>query len=76
MQGNTSCWAGTEGTDWPESRMAILPTLQHNNLVASLLGPGRYFSDVWIGVYNHAYYDYYFSFLGYITNRLKIIELG
>ena len=59
---NNSCWAGNiQGeSDWPQSRMAILPTLQHSNMIASLLGPGRYQSDVWIGIYNHAYYDYYF----------------
>ena len=22
---------------------------------------GRYHQDIWIGIYNHAYYDYYFS---------------
>jgi len=52
--------------------MAIIPTIQHNALVASLLGPNRYGEDVYIGVYNWAYYDYTFSldnkdagFLGY-----------
>ena len=59
---NASCWNGNipGESDWPQSRMAILPTLQHSNLIASLLGPGRFQDDVWIGVYNHAYYDYYF----------------
>ena len=59
---NSSCWAGNVPgeSDWPQSRMAILPTLQHSNLIASLLGPGRYQDDVWIGIYNHANNDYYF----------------
>ena len=55
-QGNNSCNA-----DWTGARMAILPSIQHNHLLASLLGPGRYHSDIWIGVYNHAHSDYYFS---------------
>ena len=53
-------WQSIDSNNFSESRMAILPTLQHNNLLASLLGPGRYQQDIWIGVYNHAYYDYYF----------------
>ena len=59
---NSSCWAGNVPgeSDWPQSRMAILPTLRHSNLIASLLGPGRYQDDVWIGIYNHANNDYYF----------------
>ena len=43
-QGNASCVAGTGGNDqpdWPGSRMAILPSIQHNHLLASLMGPGR-----------------------------------
>ena len=63
-QGNNSCVAGSGGEgqpDWPGSRMAILPSMEHNQLLASLMGPGRYHNDIWIGIYNHAYYDYYFS---------------
>lgn len=44
MLGNSSCVAGTGGNgqpDWPGSRMAILPSIQHNHLLASLMGPGR-----------------------------------
>ena len=58
---NSTCWnANTPEADWPQARMAILPTLQHSNLIASLLGPGRFQYNPWIGIYNHAYYDYYF----------------
>ena len=65
IRGNSSCWAGTGGDDsgmpnWPQSRMAILPTIQHNYLLAALMGPGMYHDDLWIGVTNYAYYDYYF----------------
>ena len=64
-EANSSCWAGNDGDnfgpDWPESRMAILPTLQHNILAATVYSAGRHQHDLWIGVYNHAYYDYYFS---------------
>ena len=67
--GNSSCWQGTgdgiNTPDWPGSRMAILPTIQHNHLVSSLLGPGIYHDDIWIGVTNYAYYDYYFSLDNY-----------
>ena len=52
---NNSCNA-----DWDGAQMAILPTIQHNSMIASLLGPFYFGSDVWIGVYNWAYYDYYF----------------
>ena len=55
-QGNNSCSA-----DWAGARMAILPSIQHNHLLAALLGPGRYHNDIWIGVYNWAHSDYYFS---------------
>ena len=40
--------------------MAIMPTIEHNSLVASLLGPNRIGDDVWVGIFNWAYYDYTF----------------
>ena len=38
-----------------------MPTLEHNSMIASLLGPNRFGSDIWVGIYNWAYYDYTFS---------------
>ena len=35
--------------------------MYHNSLVAALLGPNFAGEFPWIGVYNFAYYDYYFS---------------
>ena len=53
---NTSC-----GTEWEGGMLAKLPTMEHNSLVAALLGPNFAGNFPWIGVYNWAYYDYYFS---------------
>ena len=46
--------------------MAIMPTREHNAMLASLLGPFYFGSDLWVGIYNWAYYDYYFRYV-YIT---------
>ena len=78
-EGNLTC-----GAEWPGAQMAILPTTEHNSILAALMGTGDIFrikvyykncmppiigpyyfgSDAWIGIYNYAYYDYYFR-IGY-----------
>ena len=40
--------------------MAMMPTREHNAMLASLMGPWYSGSDFWVGIYNWAYYDYYF----------------
>lgn len=55
-EGNSSC-----NSEWIGARMAILPSIQHNAMIAALLGPAYFGSDVWIGIYSWAYYDYYFT---------------
>ena len=42
------------------AQMALMPTRAHNSMIGSLLGPSFFGSDVWVGIYNWAYYDYYF----------------
>ena len=41
--------------------LAKVPTVEHNQLVAALLGPSFAGEFPWIGVYNWALFDYYFS---------------
>ena len=41
--------------------IAKVPTQEHNNIVAALLGPNFAGESPWIGVYNFAHYDYYFA---------------
>ena len=53
---NSTC-----NSEWSGGMLAKLPTMEHNQLVASLLGPNFAGHFTWIGVYNWAYYDYYFS---------------
>mgnify|MGYP000136662414 CR=1 FL=1 len=53
--GNASC-----NEEWQGARMALMPTAEHNAMVAGLLGPNFFGSDVWVGIYNWASYDYYF----------------
>lgn len=55
---NTTC--STDG-DWPGSSLAMLPSIEHNMLVASLLGYPYGGHNPWVGIYNYAYYDYYFA---------------
>ena len=54
-QANQSC-----NDEWSGARMAIMPTRQHNAMIASLLGPFYFGSDAWVGIYNYATYDYFF----------------
>ena len=53
---NTTC-----ASEWPGAMLAKVPTIEHNQLVAALLGPSFAGEFPWIGIYNWAYYDYYFS---------------
>ena len=39
----------------------MLPSIEHNMLVASLLGYPYGGHNPWVGIYNYAYYDYYFA---------------
>ena len=55
---NTTC--STDGA-WPGSSLAMLPSIEHNMLVASLLGYPYGGHNPWVGIYNYAYYDYYFA---------------
>jgi len=53
---NTSC-----NEEWDGAGMAIMPSREHNAMIAALLGPFYFGSDAWIGIYNWAYRDSYFS---------------
>jgi len=53
---NSTC-----NSEWSGGMLAKLPTIEHNQLVASLLGPNFAGNFPWIGIYNYAYYDYYFT---------------
>merc|ERR1719370_2024212 len=53
---NTSC-----SEDWAGATLAKIPTMEHNALVASLLGPSFAGEFPWVGIYNFANYDYYFT---------------
>lgn len=57
LAGNTSC-----NNEWDGARMAMMPSRAHNSMVASLLGPSLFGSDVWVGIYSWGSYDYYFRF--------------
>ena len=52
---NTKC-----NEDWEGASLAMVPTSEHNSLVASLLGPWFFGADPFIGVFGHSYYDMYF----------------
>lgn len=56
LNANRSC-----NDAWMGARMAMMPTREHNAMLASLMGPFYFGSDAWVGIYNWAYYDYYFS---------------
>ena len=38
-EGNLTC-----GAEWPGAQMAILPTTEHNSILAALMGTGDIFS--------------------------------
>lgn len=56
-EGNISC-----SLEWDGARMAIMPSRSHNALVAALLGPSLFGSDVWVGIYSRGTYDLHFRF--------------
>ena len=60
LDANNTCFAGNNA-DWPGSTLAIMPSIQHNELVTSLLSWPYGGNNPWIGLYNYATYDYYFA---------------
>lgn len=48
-------------SEWVGGMLAKLPSLEHNALVAALLGPSYAGEFPWIGVYSFALYDHYFT---------------
>ena len=55
FEGNQTC-----NEEWNGAQMAIMPSIEHNSMIAALLGPSFFGSDVWVGIYNWATYDYSF----------------
>jgi hypothetical protein len=52
---NTTC-----NEEWTNATLALMPTREHNGMLAALMGPFFFGSQLWVGIYNWAYYDYYF----------------
>ena len=55
--------------------MAMMPTREHNAMLASLMGPWYSGSDFWVGIYNWAYYDYYFRLKHFQISKYENVFL-